>query len=190
VITGIGHETDYTIADFVADLRAPTPTAAAELATPDKDDLRLVLAERAAGLARGLGNALYVHRWRLDGTRSRLRFLSPLGQIQQKRLRLDDEARRALQSIEYHIGLQAARLRGLRLHLGALSPYAVLSRGYAIVTRASDASLVQQVSDVSPGDSIQVRVTDGVFGARVTDTTGPANPELPPPEGREGQPQE
>jgi len=168
VITGIGHETDFTIADFVADLRAPTPTAAAELATPDKEDLRAELVERAAGLARGLGNVLFVHRWRLDGARGRLKTLSPLGQIQQKRLRLDDAARRAFQAVEYHLSLQTALLSGVKLHLGALSPFAVLSRGYAIVTREDEAALVKQVSDVAPGDKLRVRVSDGVFGAQVT----------------------
>jgi exodeoxyribonuclease VII large subunit len=153
VITGIGHETDFTIADFVADLRAPTPTAAAELATPDKQDLRSDLAERLAGLGRGLGNVLFVHRWRLDGVRSHMRSLSPLGSIRQKRLRLDEANRRAFQALDYHLNLQRTLLSGIRLHLGALSPFAVLNRGYAIVTKADGDALVKCVSDVysAPG---------------------------------------
>ena len=90
VISGVGHETDFTITDFVADLRAPTPTAAAELAVPDQVELRMVIGEGLARLSRSLRTAIADRELRLDNLSSRLERLSPQNEINNSRQRLDE----------------------------------------------------------------------------------------------------
>ena len=168
VITGVGHETDFTIADFAADLRAPTPTAAAELATPDQADLRHTLAEMRSALARSLQTALQNRRWTLSDLQHRLRRHSPQTRIQNHRQRLDEWLRRAGTGLAHRLSMERARLEGTALRLEALSPLAVLERGYAVVSRP-DGEVVRSVSQVKTGDALDVRVSDGAFGVRVND---------------------
>jgi exodeoxyribonuclease VII large subunit len=166
VITGVGHETDYTIADFVADLRAPTPTAAAELATPNQVDLLQAISEEKERMARAMQLYLFDNQDRLEYAQNRLRLLSPVPRIRRDRQRLDDLLRRADRSLTHQLQLNRARLTGLEQRLETLSPLAILQRGYAIVTRL-DGSPVSSTAQVSTGDDLQVRVKDGSFGVRV-----------------------
>ncbi|MEJ2266241.1 MAG: exodeoxyribonuclease VII large subunit, partial [Anaerolineales bacterium] len=166
VISGVGHETDFTIADFAADLRAPTPTAAAELATPNQDDLRALLSEDLTHMRRSIESLLSGYRWELDVQRNRLRLYSPVPQIRTDRQRLDDLTRRAGAALTHRIKLQRARLSGLNQRLSALNPLAVLERGYSIVTQP-DGRLVRRVHQVKPGEDLNVRVSDGDFGVQV-----------------------
>ncbi len=169
LITGVGHETDFTLVDFAADLRAPTPTAAAELATP------VTLADLQAGLLQmeqallGEMEALFMERRQsLGGLENRLRLLSPARRLQTDRQRLDDLARRLNAAQAHGLALAAERLKGAESRLLALDPLAVLARGYAVVTRKADGRVVMQPSAVSPGDDLRVRVRDGEFEARVS----------------------
>jgi exodeoxyribonuclease VII large subunit len=171
VIAGVGHETDFTIADFAADLRAPTPTAAAELATPDRADLRLALSEQGRGLRRFFAGSLLVLRSSLEHLRYLLALRTPLTQIRRDRQRLDELARRGTAALGHGVRIQRARLSGLDLRLAALSPLAVLERGFAIV-RHPDGRLVRSVNQVKAKDDLQVRVSDGQFEVRVEDTGG------------------
>jgi exodeoxyribonuclease VII large subunit len=171
VITGIGHETDFTIADFVADLRAPTPTAAAELATPSRVDLLQALAEQKSRLERATQLHLSGSQSRLAALRNRLRLLSPAPGIRRDRQHLDELLRRADRSLDHLLQLSRARLTGLEQRLATLGPLAVLERGYAIVTRA-DGQLVRSTAQVSTGDDLKVRVSDGSIGARVLPAEG------------------
>lgn len=166
VISGVGHETDFTIADFAADLRAPTPTAAAELATPNRDDLRTLLGEDLTHMQRSMESRLSSYRWELDAQRNRLRLYSPAPQIRSDRQRLDDLTRRAGAALAHQIQLQRARLVGLDQRLAALNPLAVLERGYSIVSRL-DGQVVRLVRQVQPGEDLTVRVSDGHFGVQV-----------------------
>ncbi|KAF0107830.1 MAG: exodeoxyribonuclease VII large subunit [Anaerolineaceae bacterium] len=167
VITGVGHETDFTLADFAADLRAPTPTAAAELATPvTVQDLRAGLAESARTLANALTGICDRRRVDLEGFRSALQFYTPLRRVQTERQRVDELARRALSAQAHRLELAAARLAGARSRLLALSPLAVLGRGYAVVTHAE--RVVVSRSQVRAGDDVHIRVKDGEFDARVS----------------------
>jgi exodeoxyribonuclease VII large subunit len=164
VISAVGHETDFTVADFVADLRAPTPTAAAELATPDQADLRAGLETMAADLAGRTRQFLSEKRYALDQSRARLARRSPEAWLAQARQRVDDLARRAQLLLGSQARLQRERLAGLSQKLAALSPQAILARGYAVVT-GPDGAAVRRVAQVAPGDSLLVRVSDGEFGA-------------------------
>jgi exodeoxyribonuclease VII large subunit len=169
VITGVGHETDFTIADFVADLRAPTPTGAATSATPDGRELSAAVAALMARAERQLGGHLVDERSRVEGLAVRLRRAAPAARLATNRQRVDDLSRRGALAITNTVRQQRARLRGEGLRLTALDPSRVLARGYAIVATA-DGVVVHSVAQVGPGDAVRVRVADGAFGATVTTT--------------------
>lgn len=167
VITGIGHETDFTLADFAADLRAPTPTAAAELATAITVlDLRQTLIEMAQILEGSMGALFERQHNLLEGFQSGLRFYSPLRRVQTDRQRVDELSRRGNAAQAHRLELAAARLKGLENRLTALSPLAVLQRGYAVVTKNN--RVVASKSQVQDGDALRVRLRDGEFDARVS----------------------
>jgi exodeoxyribonuclease VII large subunit len=171
VITGIGHETDFTIADFTADLRAPTPTAAAELATPNPvQDLRQALDEQVDRLVNALGGSLAARRWALAGQASQLNRQSPIHRISSSRQRLDDLDHRAHQALAHSLALRRAHLQGQQIHLASLGPQAVLQRGYAILTQTgpSGSIVVRSIHQVGPGDHLQAQVADGTFDVSVT----------------------
>lgn len=166
VISGVGHETDFTIADFAADLRAPTPTAAAELAVPNQDDLRALLVEYRTHANRSAQAALSNWRWKLDRQRSQLDLYSPLPRIRSDRQRLDELTRRAGATLAHRMRLQRSRLAGIEQQLVSLSPLSILERGYAIVSKP-DGEFVRSVVQVSLGESLKVRIKDGSFGVQV-----------------------
>jgi exodeoxyribonuclease VII large subunit len=166
VITGIGHETDFTIADFAADLRAPTPTGAATLATPDRRELAAAVRGLAATAQTQIQVRLAEARSGTDVLAHRLSRQSPSLHIARDRQRVDDLSRRAGLAMAVRLRSTRERLRSQCLHLSALDPTAVLSRGYAIVT-GSDGAVVSSVDQVAAGDALNVRVADGEFGARV-----------------------
>ncbi|MEW6094717.1 MAG: exodeoxyribonuclease VII large subunit [Chloroflexota bacterium] len=169
VITGVGHETDFTLVDFAADLRAPTPTAAAELATPlTLADLQSGLMQMEQSLVGEMQAGFQRRRETLGWLEARLRLVSPRRRLQSERQRLDDITRRLNATQAHGLALAAARLNGLESRLLALSPLAVLQRGYAVVTRKADDRIVSEVSLARPGDDLSVRVRDGEFGARVS----------------------
>ena len=167
VISGVGHETDFTIADFVCDVRAPTPTAAAELATPNRSDLKISLDDLSDRLGRVMQSALSAQRWELNRLENRLALRSPRGRVRSDRQRLDEIARRSSIALTHRLQLRRARLTALEQRLASLNPLAVLKRGYAVVT-TPDGQAVRSTSQVSPGQALDVRVEDGSFGAQVT----------------------
>ncbi|HKJ28208.1 MAG TPA: exodeoxyribonuclease VII large subunit [Anaerolineales bacterium] len=165
VISGVGHETDFTIADFVADLRAPTPTAAAELAVPDQMELRGILLERFETLTRLAADTLEESRWTVQQAHNRLERLSPEAQLASGRQQADDLLRRGERALAHRIQLQRTQLEGQVQQLAALSPKNVLGRGYAVVTTGG--KLVKKTQDVKPGDDLTIQVSDGEIDAQV-----------------------
>lgn len=167
VITGVGHETDFTLADFAADLRAPTPTAAAELATPvSRADLQAGLAGLKVRLGTALTARVAVRQREVEALAARLRFVSPERRILSDRQQLDEITRRALSATTHRLRLEQERLNGLNQRLCALNPLAVLGRGFAVVSH-TDGSLVRQTAQVKTGETLRVRVSDGEFGVEV-----------------------
>jgi exodeoxyribonuclease VII large subunit len=165
IICGVGHETDFTLCDFAADLRAPTPTAAAELATQiTMLDLRASLQSYKTRLLSASLSFLAEQKNSLSSLISQLRYVSPDRRIQSERQRVDELTRRAHSSLFHHIQLQSAHVRGMQRRLEALNPNAVLARGYAVVTRKDDGSVVSRVAQA--GDEMNVRVSDGEFEVR------------------------
>jgi len=171
VVCGIGHETDFTIADFAADLRAPTPTAAAELATPNKLDLTDSLSDLAQGLARALLDKVREHRWSLQSTAQSLVRYSPLARILRDRQRVDDAISRGERALRQQAMMMRASLDGMQAKLLALSPTRVIERGYAIVSK-TDGSVVHKTGQITEKEELTIRVSDGRFGAQVTKKEG------------------
>ena len=163
VISGVGHETDFTLADFAADLRAPTPSAAAELGTPDRAELAADLRDLQERLAGATRNALRGHKWALAEKIAVLRGLSPRAALANSRQRLDDIALRALSALGHRLALDRQRVEGLSLRLGSLNPLAILQRGFAIVTRAGSAEVIRAPAQVTAGERLDVRVSEGQF---------------------------
>lgn len=166
VISGVGHQTDFTIADFAADLRAPTPTAAAELATPDRMDLRSQIDEISGWLSRLLLAKTNTHRWSLKELGYQLSRQSPAIRVQVDRQRLDELAHRYQTRLRYQMQIQHTRLLSLAQRLGSLNPIGILERGFAVVTQL-DGTVVRKVAQTVPGDQLNVRVSDGEFSAEV-----------------------
>jgi exodeoxyribonuclease VII large subunit len=165
VITGVGHETDFTIADFTADLRAATPTAAATACTPDLRDLRPAIANAAASALNAMEARLAAERAELGRLAGRVERASPARRLAQNRQRVDDVSRRGQLAIANLLRNRRSHLDGVRLQLTALDPGRVLDRGYAIVLH--EGVVVSSVREIATGDSVTVRVSDGAFDATV-----------------------
>ena len=172
VVTGIGHETDVILADFAADLRAPTPSAAAEVATPDRAILREDLAFERSDLNHLFREHLNLLRQALEMWSTRLKLASPRAHIASKQQRLDEFTSRARTAIQHRMELSQAAITGLEKTLRAVGPNTVLARGYAVVTLAENGHVVRSVTQVSPGDPLQIQVQDGIFNAETQDQPG------------------
>jgi len=166
IVSGVGHETDFTIADFVADLRAPTPSAAAELTTPDRAELAAQVRALQSQLVSAMSGSLRGRRAALQSQTRALAHLSPQARLANLRQRTDDLISQAMSAVSHQMQLRRTRLNGLVARLDALNPLAVLQRGYAVVRR--DGQLVRSVAQVSSGDRVSVRVSDGEFDATAT----------------------
>jgi exodeoxyribonuclease VII large subunit len=166
VISGVGHETDTTIIDYVADMRAPTPSAAAELVAPDIAGLAGEIAALSDQLALALRRQVDHARTDLAEQQRRLAQRSPATRLARDRQTVDELLRRAEAQVAHQTALRRARLDGARAQLAALSPLATLERGYAIVRRASDGQVVTAPAQATIGEELEVTVKDGSFGVR------------------------
>ena len=168
IICGVGHETDFTLCDFAADLRAPTPTAAAELATQTTMiELGENLKTFDLQLTTSMQDILEEQSNALASLRDGLRFFSPSRRIQSERQRLDDVAHRFGVAQTHRLALEANQIEGFGKRLEALNPLQVLERGYAVVTRQADGKVISKIKQVKSKDEIHVRVSDGSFDATV-----------------------
>ena len=165
VISAVGHETDFTIADFVADLRAPTPSAAAELAVPDIFELKSDLLGLKQHLSVLMRNMIVAEKEKVENFQKQITILSPSNKIKNSRQELSNLYEKAVNSMTLKMNEEKAKISLLSSKLNALSPLNVLSRGYSI-TYNND-SPIKSVNDVKTGDNIKVRVTDGEFFAEV-----------------------
>ena len=159
IISAVGHETDFTICDFVADLRAPTPSAAAELAVPDiREDIafvQTVVYECEATLLQRIND----EKRKLDIIKERLEYRSPIMLIDQKLQLVDSYLTSALLSIQRKLDKENSRFSATAARLDALSPLKVMSRGYSIVTK--DEKVVISSKKLKKGDRITVGFADG-----------------------------
>ena len=172
VVSGVGHETDFTIADFVADLRAPTPSAAAELSVPDQAELRQRIGAWAGRLRGSMDRRLSQARLAVEQQQRTLQRLSPQARVNARRQQVDDLCRRANRALAHSLTLRRSGLGGLQARLAALNPLATLERGYAIVRRADSGAVVRSAAQVQAGDALAIRVHDGEFGAVARERNG------------------
>ena len=167
VISGVGHEVDFTIADFVADLRAPTPSAAAELAVPDVSELRPYFTTVQQQMGNLVLERIGHYRWQVQTLKRSLSHLSPRVGIAGNRQRLDGWQARLERAMQRRLDQSDHRLNLLQTRLTAVSPTATLERGYAIV-RDENGRIVRTPTAVNPGDALTVQVRDGQFGVTVS----------------------
>jgi exodeoxyribonuclease VII large subunit len=161
-ISGVGHEVDFTIADFVADLRAPTPSAAAELITPDQDEVRSALGDYGATLDVLMSDRIRQSRLLVQLNERALAHLSPRVKLANARQRLDDASGKMQAALLNNLVLRRERINGLAAQLNAYNPLNVLARGYAVV-RKENGEVVRSVSQVTVDERLTIRVSDGEF---------------------------
>ncbi|GIQ70678.1 exodeoxyribonuclease VII large subunit [Xylanibacillus composti] len=189
VISAVGHETDYTIADFVADIRAATPTAAAELAVPHLEELRQSLHHLSSRLDRALTAHYYEPAQRLDRLAQRLRYgmaqrlrqaevryqraerrlsaFQPSEQVRSLRQRLESHSKQLAGAMQGLLHQQKLRFVGTIRQLDALSPLKVMARGYSLAYRVSDGALMKSVRQAASGDDVRIRLHDGELQCEV-----------------------
>ncbi len=166
VISGVGHETDFTITDFVADLRAPTPSAAAELAVIDLSDVRPVIRDYERALRAELDAALAGRREMVRSGMQLLNLLSPRRTIDADHQQIDMLADRMTRALHRVLDRHRSRLDIAVAGLTVVNPLATLARGFAIV-RDDGGNVIRAVTQANPGEGITIQVSDGTFGARV-----------------------
>ncbi|MBN1783281.1 exodeoxyribonuclease VII large subunit [bacterium] len=167
VVSAVGHEIDFSISDFVADMRAPTPSAAAELIVRDREELRQSVLVLAGRFGKAIGNQTEMRRERLNALTRRYAFRQPSVLVREYRQRLDD-LRRIIEE------QQKTRIREMKLitskqsgRLAALNPESVLKRGYSITTRTGDKTVVTRAADVELEENLTVRLAEGALQATV-----------------------
>jgi exodeoxyribonuclease VII large subunit len=169
VIAAIGHETDTPLVDFVADVRASTPTDAAKRAVPDlADEVRLLESARAR-LSRSIRSLLDREQHRLDGLRSRPVLARPTTMFDHRAEQLSALRARAARTLAHRLERAGSDLSHTLARLRALSPAATLERGYAIVRRGS--TVLRDASAAAPGDELRIRLAAGELTATVTEET-------------------
>ena len=168
VISAVGHEPDVTISDFVADLRAATPSNAAELAVPDQDALRQLLDAASAAMATALTRQLKDSRRHLEALAASPSLQSPGRYIDQRRDGLKLFKTRLCSAQQNCVGRKKQRFISLTSKLDAMSPLKVLTRGYAM-TQTEEGTLVRSVKQVEPGQTVAVSLSDGSFRATIID---------------------
>ena len=166
VISAVGHEPDVTISDFVADLRAATPSNAAELAVPDQNEVAVWLRQMEGRLAQAMGRKLESARKDLDRAARCRALQDPMNYVDDKRMVLDYQREKLAAGLNRALNRERQRFGALASKLDALSPLKVLGRGYAI-PRKEDGAVVRSTADVAPGDALKLRVADGEINCQV-----------------------
>lgn len=166
IISAVGHEPDVTISDFVADLRAATPSNAAELAVPDQNDLYTKLEQLNIRMRQAMERNLTARRAKLERMASSRAMTSPENYLQDRRMLLDFQQRRLVAGLNSSIGKQQRRLAACAAALDALSPLKVLGRGYSIA-RMEDGTVMTTVQQAAVDMKFSLRLTDGEVACRV-----------------------
>lgn len=164
VVSAVGHETDYTIADFVADLRAPTPSAAAELVFPDKEELKYRILYMEKSLRKSLMNKLEKNKKYLDNLVSSYCFKRPQELLNKQKIQLDDVNKRLLDNINTNVDKKKNIFEKVVCQLDALSPLKTLSRGYAVAMKAN--KVIKSTKDIDVDDEFELILTDGKINVK------------------------
>lgn len=172
VISAVGHETDYTIADFVADKRAPTPSAAGEIVVPEKRTLKNELRHISLRLGNGFYNYFGEKRQKLEYLKSAQVYKKPRTYVINCRLVVDELFRRLIKETNYYITKQKSVLNHNISRLDALNPLSILKRGYSICIKGDTNQLVKEIADVKKGDHVRVLLSDGSLICDVKECLG------------------
>jgi exodeoxyribonuclease VII large subunit len=167
VVSAVGHEIDVTLSDLVADVRALSPSEAAELVVPAAEDVRSFLERQQHRLAAAFRARLNTARARFDAAAACRVFRRPLERVQALEQRLDELSGRAGRAATSRLELAQTRLGGLASRLESLSPLSVLGRGYSLTTRQANGAIVRSAGQVAAGDELLTRLADGEVTSRV-----------------------
>ena len=168
VVSAVGHEPDVTISDFVADVRAATPSNGAELVAPDQMDLRDRLRSMQSAMTAAIQKKLKLERQRLNALRRSRSLQSPINYINDRRLALDYLHKRLSAAGQQKLGAKRQQFIRLTAKLDAMSPLKVLSRGYGMV-RDTQGNVIKSRTDTAVGEQIQIALSDGQILAQVTE---------------------
>ena len=170
IVSGVGHETDFTIIDFVADLRAPTPSAAAEQSTPDLTDIAAFVQSAATFLDRKMEQTLLDREDKVATLTRALELLGPAYALNTSRQKLDLFDQRLTMAINQTIAESKQRVLLAQTTLDAINPAATLERGYAII-KQKDGKLVSSATALKSGDQVEIQLHDGTAAAEIQDVT-------------------
>ncbi len=163
VISAVGHETDFTISDFVADMRAPTPSAAAELVMPEKAVINDRINNLNLRLQTAINRKIAMDRLSLKRLMSSTVFKQPYNKVYQERLRIEMLSKYMKKALEAEMKNNRNRLSVLVARLDILSPLSALARGYSLVKSKKDSALIKSVKNVKAGDRLEISLYDGKF---------------------------
>ncbi len=166
VISAVGHQVDFTIADFVADVRAATPSAAAELVVPDGQEVTAGIQSAVRNLGRLVEQKIYGLTLELDKLSHHYALQQPSALVEQKSQLVDELIRRLDTEAQHSMDVTSQKLKAIESHLNALNPSAVLRRGYAFVE--SSAGIVSSVRDIQAGESATIHLHDGTLESQIT----------------------
>ncbi|MFN7209297.1 MAG: exodeoxyribonuclease VII large subunit, partial [Aggregatilineales bacterium] len=176
VVTGVGHEIDTTLVDGTADQRAPTPSAAAELATPDLAALRAELSRYAERLQSALARRTADSQAKLESVAHRLRLLAPRARLEGERQRLDALALRLERAMRATVRRKREKLAVQAVALERANPLNLLARGYAILSDPSTGARLTRAAQIAPNADLDVHLADGLLRARVETRSLHADP--------------
>lgn len=166
IISAVGHETDFTIADFVADLRAPTPSAAAELAVANVEDVKEALNLYQSRYKTALRKKLELMKLSYEKQMQRPAFKDPLKGINEKYISLDMELKKLQSSIKLELNKKQGAFEKIIARLDTLSPLKTLSRGYAIISN-DDGKIIKSAKNLKSNDNIKIKLMDGEKNATI-----------------------
>ncbi len=169
IISAVGHETDYTITDYVADERAPTPSAAAEKVVADRTELKRYLQRLQANLHQAIKNKLHRSQLRLAHLLDRRAFRLPQDLLAEYRQQIDELRQQLDQTADQYLTQQEEKLKNLSARLDSLSPLKILERGYSLTTLPETGEKVTSVEQVGLGEVVEVKVKDGSFTSQVAE---------------------
>ena len=167
LVSAVGHETDFTILDFVADLRAPTPSAAAELVVPNQADAYATTRSYRTRLANAIGGDVELARQKLNGLRARRVLARPQERLEPLRTSVQSSRVRASEALSRRVKIEKQIITTRRAQLHALDPQRVLERGYALVSDARSGQLISQISDARDVETIAIALRDGTLKAKL-----------------------
>jgi len=167
IISAIGHETDYTIADMVADYRAPTPSAAAEIAVPDKREIDFRVYAAKKRLINSLRNCTVNARNKLDRIKNRLPFSQPMDRTYQLRMLLDMSVKSLIRNISIKTQIEKNRLSSQISRLNSLNPLSILTRGYCVAEVSKTNKIIKSLEGICKNQEINIKFIDGRASCKV-----------------------